>query len=510
MQALPAIPPPVPAPPARVGGAHAGRASSAALTVALAAVLTIVYWACVRRYLAYDGDIMIRVTRSLAQHGSLRIQDPLFHLNEPYSYYGLAVSLLLLPLFVLGQLVFLDGMVLLTLFEPLVTALTVVTLFRLLVAFGLSWRRSLGISLLYAFGSLAWYYSGVLYSEQLVGLATSAGLLWLLHYTRTGGRRWAFATGGALAIALLARWDALLLVVAPVAIAFAWRWWGRRQPSSRHRVSAALAFAAPIVAVLAVNLAYDFFRFGRPLGGPYTALYQFSTPILTGLYGLLFSPGAGLVTFTPIVALAAAGALPFARRWRAEAFLVLALVAIRLLFYARWGGWDGGANWGPRFLVPIVPLLFIPIAFLPARGWVRMLTMALAGVSVAIEVLGQLVPYGIYYTLVAPALSASAKVSQACGGCPSWQRSEILNQTIDFEPGYAPLYGQLTLLRHGIIDPIWAHIGAAVPLILLVLAVVFLRLRRLADALDRASAPEPWSRLEPTDRSRARGRRATG
>jgi hypothetical protein len=186
------------------------------LNGALFLVLAFTYWACVRRYLPYDGDMMVRVTRSLVMHHSFRIQDPVLHLNEPYAFYGLAVSLLLVPLFAAGQWLFSDGTILLTAFEPIVTALTVVVLMNLLVNLGASWRRAMTVALIYGFASLAWAYSGVLYSEPLVGLCTVSSLLFLRYYERDGAWRWLLFGGAAAALGLLARWDSALLVVVPI------------------------------------------------------------------------------------------------------------------------------------------------------------------------------------------------------------------------------------------------------------------------------------------------------
>ena len=343
-----------------------------ALQAALAIVLFAVYWCCVRRYVVYDGDMMIRVTKSLVTQHSLRITDPVMHLSEPYSYFGLAVSLILVPLYALGQWLFHDGVILLSVYEPLVGALTVVALLRLLVELGMSWQKSLTIALLYAFGSLAWYYSGVLYSDQLVGLMLTVGLFGALRYDATHQRRWALATGASLALAVFARWDALLLVVVPIGCFLLLISLPRLRglkfppPVAEGRVGArdfldALAFAAPLLLVFAVNIAYDILRYGRPLG--YGAVGGFSTPLLTGLYGLLLSPGAGLLVYVPLVVLAPFGIHVLYRRHRSVAVLILSLILIRLFFYALWNGWDGGSTWGPRFLVPILPLLFVLIAF---------------------------------------------------------------------------------------------------------------------------------------------------
>lgn len=458
-------------------------------------VLFVVYWCCVRRYIVYDGDMMIRVTKSVVTQHSFRIQDPVMHLSEPYSYFGLAVSLLLIPLYAAGQLMFHDGIVLLSIYQPLVSALTVVALLRLLVELGVSWEKSLTIALLYALGSLAWYYSGVLYSDQLVGLMLTVGVLGALRYDATHRRRWAFATGAALALAILARWDAALLVAVPICSFLLWRRGKDRWRLTPNDVFDALALATPILVVLMINVAYDILRYGRPLG--YGAVGGFSTPILTGLYGLLLSPGAGLLVFVPIVALAPFG-IAALHRWRGDvALLILSLILLRIMFYAKWNGWDGGTTWGPRFLIPVLPLLFVLIAFIPMSRWMRPIVAALAALSVAVELVGQAVPYGMYFTRVATGLSQSHAVVQACGSCSLHRRMELVNQFLDFDPRYAPLVGQLDMLRRGTIDPLWAHLLPVLPVMVAVLVVVYLRLRRLAASLDRVSSPSPSTAAPP-------------
>jgi len=124
---------------------------------------------------------------------------------------------------------------------------------------------------------------------------------------------------------------------------------------------------------------------------------------LTGIVGLLFSPGNGLVIYVPLLVIAAISFTGFWKRWRPEAALILLLLLLRLAFYARWSYWDG-REWGPRFLVPLLPLLMVTLIALPAWRWSRLAAVVLAGGGVAIEVLGQLVPFDtIVWPRTAPA-----------------------------------------------------------------------------------------------------------
>jgi hypothetical protein len=110
------------------------------------------------------------------------------------------------------------------------------------------------------------------------------------------------------------------------------------------------------------------------------------------------------------------------------------------------------------------------------------LTVALASVSVGIELLNQLVPYGQYYTTVAAVLDGAAR--QACPNCALWQLVQLTTSRLDYDWPYIPLHGQLSMLLEGRIDPIWSHIAAAVPLLVAPIAFVMVRLYRLAGRID--------------------------
>ena len=81
-------------------------------------------------------------------------------------------------------------------------------------------------------------------------------------------------------------------------------------------------------------------------------------PLWAGLLSLVASSGKGLLWYAPPVALAVAGAVPFARRSGAAAFLPIAAPATYLLVFGSKGNWHGG-GWGPRYVVPMVPFVMI-------------------------------------------------------------------------------------------------------------------------------------------------------
>jgi hypothetical protein len=429
----------------------------------------------------YDGAIMYRVSESLLWHHSLRITDPLLHMNEPYAPYGLAVPLAILPLVAASHGLGGDGTGLLTLYQPAVTAATVLVVALIAREIGCGWRTTIGLAVLYGFATLAWYYSNLLFSEPLVGFATALAFLGLLRFKREPRLRWLALTGGAVALACLTRTDAAIVTLLPVSIYVVTKVILAAAPLT-DRIRRAIAYGVPVVVAGFIVLGYDWVRYGSPLATGYLSpATGFTFPILKGLYGLLLSPAAGLFIFMPVLALAVAGFPSFLQRHHGEGLLLAGLITVRLAFYASWYGWDGGESWGPRFLVPVLPLLVLPVAFVP--GWVRprLSLSILGGLSFMIQVLGQLVSYYSYsiWTLRTLPAGVSLPVCTTCG-IGSEVAMQGAKNILDFDWSNAPMLVQtLILLQFGPARKSWILPLAAIAFGLLVTSGTLLGWRQL-------------------------------
>ncbi|MCK6485710.1 MAG: hypothetical protein HUU22_14955 [Phycisphaerae bacterium] len=108
----------------------------------------------------------------------------------------------------------------------------------------------------------------------------------------------------------------------------------------------------------------------------------FSLPDPLVLLKLLCSPHRGLLIFCPVLILAAHGFWMMRTRRRAEMLLCLAVFATLWLMNAAFNGWHGGHSTGPRYLIPALPFLALPLALVFAR--LKWLAAPLAVVSAAI------------------------------------------------------------------------------------------------------------------------------
>jgi hypothetical protein len=157
-------------------------------------------------------------------------------------------------------------------------------------------------------------------------------------------------------------------------------------------------FLLTLVPFLCVLLAYNYLRFGDPFQNGYasawalafhqTAATSFKLSNLPKhLLGLLISSAKGLVFFSPSVVLAGFGYHSF---WRHQPRLVVGsmlTVGAYLFFYAANFAWHGSAwNWGPRYIVPAVPLLYLAHFYLPTQRH-RAVIAVVAAVSLVVQAL---------------------------------------------------------------------------------------------------------------------------
>ncbi|PDW01105.1 hypothetical protein [Candidatus Chloroploca asiatica] len=362
-----------------------------------------------------DEETMLAVTRSLLEQGDVVVRndaDAPFSALRPgregqsFSPYGVLPSLLALPLYALGSWFggsdpatssYTARFAVMMLNGP-ITAATAALIAWWALKLGARHRWAVFLALLYGLATFAWPYARTFFSEPVAALllllaaerAWSAG-----QFLRQSGstpqksvapprlRRahsssppkehlvWVslmlFCSG--LAAGLLPTTRIAAGVALPILGLYLLWMSGEAWRQQRYREAWLVPFAwgVGLVPGLAILVWYNLARFGTPFASGYASEANlFTAPLTEGLYGLLVSPGKSLFLFAPPVLLALPGAVVLWRRGHREAVLLgLGLFLSHLLLYARWGEWEGGGVWGPRFLLPAIP----PLILLAAGLW---------------------------------------------------------------------------------------------------------------------------------------------
>ena len=267
-----------------------------------------------------------------------------------------------------------------------------------------------------------WPYTKMDFSEVLVATILFAGFV-LMRFGRP-------VAGMLLAgLTLTIRMDAIV----PITLLALWAL--AESPSLR----AALKFGAAILPSLAIVAASNYIRYHSVFDRGYAG-EGFTTPVLTGMYGILFSAGKSVFLFSPPLILGFLGWIRFRARpaLRRDALLFAAIFLSELLIYSKWWDWSSDDAWGVRFMIPAVVLMCIPAIEVLDR---RILFTTVAAAGLLVQLLAVL-PGGLDYLM----LMRNEHSQRTALFVSGQNRVDI--EDIRFNPHYSQLAGNWILLRH--------------------------------------------------------------
>lgn len=386
-------------------------------------------WTAPGRILFPDDEIVYQTTRAIYERGALDIEGIPKRTGElkgrpdgtfgwapgrdakRYGFFGHALSVVALPAYAIGKVVaarapepwrhairsdhyFLHERspqadwprLVVSLTNVLVTAATVVMLLRWLLALGFALRIATIVALVYAVGTTAWPYSRTFLSEPL-SAACLVGTLWCIAELHRGGvrsLRWAMGAGMFAGVAMHTH---VLNVVALPWLAAAAIVPVRDELRAHARVLA--AGLVPAVLALVSLLFGQWWRFGDAFeSGRYDHYSEWIAPGV-GALALLVGPGRSVFLFSPPLLAALFGVREWLRRMPVLAWCVLGIAASRWLVVAMRSDWWGGWSIGPRYLVPVVPLILVPLAIVLERAatWSKRRRLGVAALLAASVVL---------------------------------------------------------------------------------------------------------------------------
>jgi hypothetical protein len=208
---------------------------------------------------------------------------------------------------------------------------------------------ALCVTLCIAFGTIVFPYSTMLFAH------VPSALFLLLAVTRLKEHPAAAGIAAGLAACCFYVCAAAAVILAVIALTI-----------SRRSALCFACGAGPFAVLLGI---YQWLCFGSPFRTAVEASTSFTEngllfgvlrmPRMDALYGLSFSPYRGLFFASPVLLFALIG-LGVMRR-RSELYAIASIAVTFFIVIAAFNGWNGGCAFGPRYLLPIIPLLGIPM-----------------------------------------------------------------------------------------------------------------------------------------------------
>lgn len=249
---------------------------------------------------------------------------------------------------------------------PVIAAATVSLLYLILRGMAFSRAAATGTALFFALGTLAWPYSQRLFREPLTGfwLLLAFGAPFLIRRSKEAAF---FLSGLAFGGAVATKQSALialpgLLIATGLPLRFA-----SRAVILRALGAALLGF---MLVMLPTHLYYRSTLAGIPAfarnvieysRSPELALSKPELMIRRAL-ALTISPGKGLLIYSPALLLALAGIGPLFRAHPSTAGGLLIFAILHVAGYSRQIIWWGGLSWGPRYMIPLIPIAMLAAA----------------------------------------------------------------------------------------------------------------------------------------------------
>jgi hypothetical protein len=396
-------------------------------------------------FLAGDPHAWREETRSLLVAGELNVplvtvvkiseRGQYFAQNERnglyYSKFGIANSLLALPPMwlerALGGDITQRGYVPSLLLANLWNIAFCVALTALLYALCAAYSERIAVRVLFVIGSLyctsLWFYERAQSSEIYQTVFFTALFMALVGFLRPLKERGSHRLGSHAWRCLAVAWVCAALLVftrvaygllLPVMVLLAlWcalsgRSWKELRQGGGVLGAALLVPPALIVLTLAM---VNHVKFGAPW---LTGYHQWKAEIhlpngrfTDGLWGFLFAPRFSIFLYFPLLIFALVGLRRFAERHRLETVVMLSIFVTFLLFFSKLPSWAGEWTYGPRYLLPMLPVLSLPfLAFADdvlesigtwrARAWgaAALATIAYSGY---LQVQVNRLPFWTYY-----------------------------------------------------------------------------------------------------------------
>tara|TARA_B110000879_G_C11155562_1_gene506700 strand:- start:976 stop:2457 length:1482 start_codon:yes stop_codon:yes gene_type:complete len=328
-----------------------------------------------------DTHLRLSQTRIIVQEGQFGLADDVgedMHGNiainqngQRYMVYNPGQTIVFIPIYFIAKLLCSDEVnayyysaYFVSFLNYMVHALCAFLLFKIVLLIGASKKQAYLASAFFGITSYSFVFAQSTYEHHFEMFFILISTYYALKKnTKNSG----LYSGLMLSLGLVFRTTTILAVPAILLI----------QSNNKERLKALTTLAIGVVFVLL----YNYYRFGNPLESGYSLAWSLAhsdkfdfwslSRIPIALFGFLFSPGKGLIFFSTTIVIAFWGMKTFWKKQRLISYSIILISATYLGIFSMNFAWHGSIwSYGPRYILPIIPFLYLPIIYVKPQKWV--------------------------------------------------------------------------------------------------------------------------------------------
>ena len=251
-------------------------------------------------------------------------------------------------------------------YGPFYAALAVGMFYFVSRTYGFSTKISIFLTILFGITTPIWAYSQTSLNIVPITFFILFGFFFFRKFIITTSSRYIVLSGIVLGFAFLIRNDAILFIIPLFFFFIFMSLKNSNKIKNSKRIQNFLLFTLPMIFSYFIHVQIGLVKglvYHDAVSFPTSFLKQVSLMYLN-MFGILFSPGVGLLIFSPILFTMFLSYFDFFKKNKIECLLFVSFLVAFLVFYGQSSDtWHGLNGWSERYLTSMIPFLLLPLGF---------------------------------------------------------------------------------------------------------------------------------------------------
>lgn len=373
-----------------------------------------------------------------------------------YSWLGIGSALVSIPFYMVSSILHIPAKFIIQCLPIVFAAATAVIILLFVISLRYSSRTAILIALFYGLGTFAWPLSKQPFDHTMETFFVLLSIFLMYLYSHNRKTPLLLISALSFGFAFITRLTSLLILPSLFILMI----YNNSKNLDAFKknlgeiLNDILLFCSVLIPFICLNCYYNYYRFGSIFETGYSLLaartglnFFGGTPLLTGLSGLLFSPGKGYFYYSPIAILFFPSFILFIQKHRSLGLALLLLIISYLLFISKNIYWHGDWAWGPRYILVLTPFFIIPLAGLidslaSYKKIIKNIVYLIFSVSLAIQIAAISVDFQKYFFYLRYDENVKFEVASGSGV----QNIQEPPKEVYFDCHYSPILKQFAFI----------------------------------------------------------------